>query len=287
MALRLSLLPFVALALILTGCYGRPAPEVNSTEVAVAAGIQLGKPGVVTFSALWCHPCREEIDSMNQASREFAGAIQFRGFLVEGEEKGSTVQQSDISQFISFTGEAPLYGMLMDPSWRVFDTLHAPQGHSLPTMVVIDRTGKAVQTIQQSLDYETQLRPLLVALTQGDNPPPVVVNPVTPPPPATPGQQQLTDSVANWVNRAEVVADPTLVKNVTQAWQSGLTKYAFTSVEMPLDSGQITFVWDGAKVNTPLTAAWTANTAVSICTLNLVLAPDGTLLSSSGNCRQK
>src|SRR6185437_16187476 len=78
----------VVFSLVLGGCYGRPKMHSNSSELARAADLQAGKPSVIVFSALWCHPCREEIDSLNQASRDFAGIVQFRGFLVEGEEKG-------------------------------------------------------------------------------------------------------------------------------------------------------------------------------------------------------
>ncbi len=270
----------------LGGCYGRPKTQINSSMLCHSAGLQPGQPAVVTFSANWCHPCREEIDSLNQANREFAGLIQFRGFLVEGEEKGSPVHESDLSSFTSFTGSRAEYAVRTDPGWQLFDSLHAPQGHSLPTLVIMSQSCKVEEVVQQSLDYQTQLRPLLLALTRGQSAPPVA--PVDPTPvPTKPDQQQLNDTVEHWLSRAEVVANPALIKNFTDSWEAGLQKYNFNSSEMPLNDGQINFLWDGASEDIPQTAAWRSDTPVSVCTLNLTLNADGTLLSSSGKCRLK
>jgi hypothetical protein len=281
----LTLIVGASSVFVMTGCYGRPKMQVNSSQVAHAASLQPGQAAVITFGALWCHPCREEIDSMNEASHEFAGIIQFRGFLVEGEEKGSVVDPGDLADFTSFTGQSAQYAMRMDPSWQLFDSLHAPQGRSLPTMVIINQSGEVTEVIQQSLDYQSQLRPLLLALARGQST--IPVNPSNGGGENKPGQKQITDSVANWQARSEVAANLALVSNVTAAWHSGLQQYAFTAAEMPFASGQITFEWDGASQDTPQTAKWISDTAVSLCTLNLVFKSDGTLLTSSGNCRQK
>jgi len=268
-----------SLLFLLSGCYGRPNVTMNSQEfyqaVAQRANLKQGQPAVITFSALWCHPCREEIDSLNQANQEFGGLIQFRGFLVEGEEKGSTIRAADVSQFTSFTGASAEYMVTIDPQWQLFDMLHEPQGHSLPTMVILDQAGNVEQVIQQSLDYQTQLRPLLLALARGQN------IPIQPKP--TSGQ---VDSIANWVARPEVAAQQTLIDAVTVSWQSGMRKYSFTADEMPFASGQITFSFDGTK-DAPLSAKWLSDTPTSVCTLNVVLNPDGSLASSTGVCRQK
>jgi hypothetical protein len=56
---------------------------------------------------------------------------------------------------------------------------------------------------------------------------------------------------------------------------------------MPFESGTISFNWDGAALNTPKTATWIADTAISYCTLDLILNPDATVASMTGNCRQK
>jgi thiol-disulfide isomerase/thioredoxin len=268
----------LAFSVLLGGCYGRPKMHSSSSELAIAAGVQAGKPSVIVFSALWCHPCREEIDALNQASRDFAGIVQFRGFLVEGEEKGSMVKPSDLSQFTSFTGQAAQYGLLLDPNWQVFDKVGVSQGHALPTMVILNSSLEIDQVIQQSLDYDTQLRPLLLALARGQK---------TSPGSTKPGPGNLTDTVGNWSARAEVVASPDLLNNLTVGWQAGLKKYAFTSDEMPLDAGQISFNWDGAAVNTPRSASWISDTDKSYCTLDLSLNPDATVASMSGNCRTK
>jgi len=269
--------------LFLTACYGRPktnTSHMNATALLSAVGAQPGQATVVTFSALWCHPCREEIDSLNQANSEFAGVIQFRGLLVEGEDKGSPVNQGDINLFTSFTGEHAQYSVKTDPLWQLFDTLHAAQGHALPTMVLINAAGQVEEVVQQSLDYNTQLRPLLQALAIGQAGP-IDTNPI---PPVQPGQ--ISDTVANWEARAEVAASATLLANVKASWQAGLAKFTFTESEMPFEAGKISFLFDGTT-NTPRTAAWVSDTPVSYCTLNLVFKADGSLASSNGNCRQK
>ncbi len=271
-----------SLATIVMGCYGRPA-EHPSVASASTFGVQPGHAAVVTFSALWCHPCREEIESLNHASQEFAGKIEFTGFLVEGEEKGSTVQTIDIENFKTFNGEKPLYPVHSDENWQLFDGLRAPQGRALPTMVIFNKQGQLQEIVQQSLDYETQLRPLLQAIASGQAPAPV--NTPTPTPP--PSSHQATDTVQNWSARAEVASRPTLLANLTAAWQTGLQKYDFTVVEMPLSAGVITFLTDANGVDTPQGVHWLADTPVSVCQLQLNLNPDGTLLTSNGSCRPK
>lgn len=265
-----------AIAILLTGCYGRPnLARSNSAVLAKAIGIQPGQPAVVSFSALWCHPCREEIETLNQGSAEFAGLVQIRGFLVEGEEKGSPVQKSDIVQFTTFSGEKPTYPMGTDTDWGIFDSLHAPQGHALPTLVIFNQNGEVTQVIQQSLDYNTQLRPILEALARGQSTGPIS------------GSSGIKDNVGNWMNRSEVASQPALISNLTASWQAGLIKFDFTTDEMPLASGQITFTWDGAKVNKPQSATWYADTPTQVCNLTLSLNPDATLASASGTCRPK
>jgi thiol-disulfide isomerase/thioredoxin len=273
---------FIASLVFLTACYGRPQMRSRSVPIA-QLGLQTGKPAVLAFSALWCHPCREEIETLNQASQEFAGQIQFAGFLVEGEGKGSPVQTSDLDKFRSFSGTKPLYPMRLDTSWQLFDTLPVPQGRALPTLILVNEKGDTVEVVQQSLDYNSQLRPILAAIAKGQMAP----VPTPPSPPPTSGLQQLTDSVQNWIARAEVIAQPDLQKNLTGAWQTGLLKYDFTEDEMPLGSGRITFGWDGNEKNVPEVANWRAVTADSVCKLQLNLNQDGTLASASGSCRPK
>jgi thiol-disulfide isomerase/thioredoxin len=275
----------LAIPLILVACYGRPHLESQllSPDQFSDLGFKNGMPSVVVFSALWCHPCREEIETVNQAAREFQGLIQFGGYLVEGEEKGSPVQDADLANFKSFNGVSPSYPVALDTNWVKFDAKKFPQGRALPAMMIIDRSGN-YRAIQQSLDYNTQLRPILVSLSQGGSAVPPVESPSPTP---APGLQQLSDKVANWLTRAEVVAHPDLQKNLTDSWSAGLLKYDFDDQEMPLGDGQISFAWDGKDQNIPQVVNWKAITDTSVCKLQINLKPDATVSSMSGSCRPK
>lgn len=273
-----KMLTLSVVALILGGCYGRPQLHGNASAIAHETGLQVGQPAVVVFSALWCHPCREEIEALNSAHREFATSIQFRGLLVEGLEKGSLVQQSDIPQFKSFSGQSAEYSVKIDPVWRLFDSIPTPQGHALPTMVVLNAALEVEQVIQQSLDYDTQLRPLLQKLARGQS---------TTLPPSKPTGGDFSETIEKWEQRAEVAANPNLLKNLEAGWEKGLKQYAFSTDQMPLELGTIAFNWDGANTNTPKSAAWVEDTPISICTMNFVLNPDATVASSNGICRRK
>lgn len=275
----------LAIPLLLAGCFGRPALDKKSSgfDSFGKFGLQEGKPAVIVFSAVWCHPCREEIETLNLATREFGDKIQFLSLLVEGEEKGSRVQEADLAKFVSFKGEKPEYPLGLDVGWAKFDSEGAPQGHALPTMMLYDSTGERFRIFQQSLDYQSQLRPLLLSMAQNAPPPPVV----TPTPTPAPGLQQLTDSVGNWLLRSEVAARPEFEANLNEAWLKGLEKFGFTEFEMPIETGVMNFAWDGASLNVPQSAKWEADTPVNVCKLQLTLNEDASFASASGSCVPK
>lgn len=271
----------LAFSVLLAACFGRPRFD------AVVGGevnhdLKEGIPAVVIYSALWCHPCREEIDTMNRAVAEFGDKIQFVGYLVEGEEKGSPVQESDIEKFTSFGGDKPAYPVRLDEGWSKFDRERPPQGRALPTMALYDAKGKRFQIIQQSLDYH-DLQPTFAAMAANAAPPPIVKPTPTPPP----DLQQLTDTVENWLARPEVKARAEFATNLEAAWQRGLKKLSFTEDQMPLEEGQITFSWDGQTLNVPQTVKWEEDTPASVCKLQVTLNTDASYASATGSCVPK
>lgn len=285
----------------LSGCFGRidDAKSVarSGSAVAVALGLDAAKPSLVVFGSTWCKPCRKEISDFNRIAELFKKNLDVVGVLVEGSAKGSVPTAEGMRQFLSPAGEKPLYSLQLDPGWALFDTLNPSEGHSLPLVALVRADGSVARVIQGSLDFESELKPLVEQFiagqvspqegskvvgekNQGEKP---EDTPATPglSVPTKPGTSPSSFLVKDWVAQEAVKNDPVLVANFNAAWLQGLRQFGFFPSEMPFESGTISLKQsDTGKI--PSFGEWDS---ASNCTLTVTLNPDASYKSARGICR--
>jgi thiol-disulfide isomerase/thioredoxin len=280
--LRLAGRGLILFALILlSGCFGRihdpgEGQQINPKDY----GLDETRPALLVFSAAWCKPCMAEIPALNRALSELDGQVQIKGFVVEGAQKGVAAAPKDGDLFVSPGGDRPAYPLAIDSGWKKFDQFKAGAGRSLPTMVFVSRGHRVLRIVQRSLEYDTELLPLLKALISEQAP--VAPKPDQPAPDPGAGHPQ-SQAFADWAARAGQEPGSATYQNVQEAWLHGLGDYGFPEDDMPFETATMTvFIYDDGH-SVPISALWIAST--TNCRLTVYFKPDGSYDHSTGVCR--
>lgn len=278
-----SLALCLSMLVLLTSCYGRLSDSSSGRELnAKDYGLTDSKPALIVFAAAWCKPCMAEIHSLNRAQAQLGDRLQVTGFAVEGAQKGVPAAPKDTALFQSPHGERPEYPLTLDPSWKLFDQLRPSAGRSLPTMVFVDSNHRVVHLVQRSMEYETELLPLLQNLVAGQTSAPL--------PPQTPKDPQpdpsgkiVNQTFANWTALPGHGPDSEIYQKMQAAWMQGLEDFAFTEDDMPFSNARLRiFAYDDGR-SKPVSGIWVA--ADTGCRLTVYFHPDGSYDRSEGVCR--
>ncbi|MDA8441442.1 MAG: TlpA disulfide reductase family protein [Peptococcaceae bacterium] len=127
---------------------GKPAPDftlsrVNGQQISLSQ--YKGKPVIVNFWATWCPPCRMEMPTLEELSKQ-AAAKGFVLLAVDQEEDAATVQNF-------FAKNHYDYPVVLDTTGAV-SSLYNVSG--IPTTIFIDSSG-IVRTIHVGTMPELQL----------------------------------------------------------------------------------------------------------------------------------
>jgi thiol-disulfide isomerase/thioredoxin len=268
----------LSFALLISGCFGR-IDDGNGQKIdAKAYGLDGVRPALIVFGAGWCKPCLAEIPALNRAQRELGADLQIVNFLVEGKQKGSPAAPDDQAKLQSPKGEKPEYTLQLDPSWTLFDQINPPSGRALPTMVFVGWDQSVARVVQRSMEYESELLPVLQALVAG--------KPVQEEPGKQPDEDQ---GQMKSMTFAEFTATPgnepggSVYTNFQAAGHKGLEEYAFLEEDMPFNRAKMTVtVFENGSI-VPKVGVWDA--FMTGCKLTVFTNPDGTFLRSEGICR--
>ncbi len=276
----------ILLIFSIVGCFGRHDDKLTQSVGQDVFSLSQKIPSVIVFSALWCKPCLAEIDHLNEIQDEFSNQLQIKSFIVEGIQKGSTPSMQEVDQkFVSPLGLKPNYTVELDPNWEKFSRAGGVLARQLPTMMFLDSSGNIVSLTQRTLDLETELRPILQRLIAGL---PVQPTPSAPDPEPTPDLDLQKLRLSEWILRPGNSLESEITKNLRRAWVKGRSGFGFTSVNMPFDSGEITFFsresGSANSVDRPRLMEWSYESDNGRCSLSVLVRPDGTYLSSSGVC---
>jgi thiol-disulfide isomerase/thioredoxin len=151
-------LPLVAAAVVLLGAMGPRfarslvvSHEVREPAVSfqlvlpagapVAAEQLRGRIAVIDFWATWCGPCQHELPELERLYQRFSGDRRVAFYAVDVSEADTPDEQGDTpaqaSEFLRKHGfHMPL---AFDDGGRAAKALHA---HGLPTLLVLDRSGR-------------------------------------------------------------------------------------------------------------------------------------------------
>lgn len=277
---------FVALALmvLISGCYGRIHDDSEGRLFDWKAyGLDGQRPAVVVFGAVWCKPCLSEIKYLNRAQRELNGEVQIAGFVVEGPQKGVAASPKDKDLFQGPGSVTPEYAVKAGASWDLLEQLDPPSGHALPTLVFVNRDQRIVKIVQRSMEFESELMPMLKAIASGE-----VLKPEPPKdPPTPPGNPDAGHfenlGFAAWKALPGNAEGSAVYENLHAAWLRGLEDFTFLEDDMPFAAAKMKeFLYDDGR-NKPVTAIWTAS--MTGCKLTLFLNPDGSYEHSEGICK--
>lgn len=234
---------------------------------------------LLVFAAAWCKPCMSEIHSLNRANSELSDKVQIAGFMVEGAQKGVPAAPKDSDLFVTPAGEHPSYRLTADSAWKLFDALQPSSGRSLPTMVFVNRDHVVIRIVQRSMEYETELLPLLRALASDST---EVPGP-KPGPVEDPQGKPVNMTFAEWSAVADNIPGSAVYVNVEAAWRTGLEKFTWTEDSMPFASARMTIYAYNDGRRKLLSAIWVAEDTG--CKLTVYFNPDGTYDRSEGICR--
>jgi thiol-disulfide isomerase/thioredoxin len=137
----------------------QPAPEVAFTDAdgkPASLATFKGKPAVINLWATWCHPCIEEMPSLDRLQQRFAGKL---AVAAVSEDRGGAARVNP------FVAELKLKDLTiyLDPKGELG---HAFQVRGLPTSIVIDAAGKVVGRVEGEAKWDSDamlavLKPLL------------------------------------------------------------------------------------------------------------------------------
>lgn len=301
--MKISILTLAFLVgLLLPGCLGRqeddlkPAPAANPTRPAGAM--------LLSFGAVWCKPCRKEIDDLNSLAERTKGRLQLKGYLVE-DSKGKPATPQDLPKFVSPKGSRPQFEMAIDTGWSVLESFAPPEGRALPLLVLVNPDGSIYRKLQGLADFESEVASVVDAWLEGlatarptpGSPPNVArgngnttdgSDPVAPGPTA-PEFRSL--KVATWLTLPSFHSEPAaevVYSNMKASWEKGLSAAGFTRTEMPFEAGTVNLrkLSDAADTTVENWATsegrWRSE---SNCTLTVKVTADGSYASSKGICR--
>lgn len=161
-----STLPLLLFCLLSFGLRAQqtfPTPELMTVDrqpVTLANYIGKGKPTVISMWATWCGPCQVELDHMKPHLEKWEGEYG-ANFLAISVDQRHMINR--ITPMVRRKGWK--YNVLVDPDGKLQSTLGFK---SIPTMYVLDGTGKIVKTFRGYANgQEYQVDRLLRRLSAG------------------------------------------------------------------------------------------------------------------------
>jgi thiol-disulfide isomerase/thioredoxin len=94
-------------------------------------------PVHITFWALWCVPCKEELHALKSFAKEHADDP----FTILAVNQDSPKSLAKVKAYVRSQGYP--FTVILDPNSQLFQALN---GQNLPFSVLIDRSGKVVTT---------------------------------------------------------------------------------------------------------------------------------------------
>ncbi len=273
----MKIINYLLLSFLFTSCTGRIDDRVANNLVKDKIALTENKPTIVVFSAVWCKPCKAEIGDLNRISNLYGDKISIVNYIVEGSEKNTAPTFEEINNsYKDQTGEVPNYKMLLDEKWKVYDSLSFQNYHQLPSIIILDNQKNVALKIQRSLDYETELRPVIERLIS--NTP--IENPQTEPDIDSPTKVM---TLLDWISFDGYGESSVITTNLKKAWIKGRSIYGFTSIKMPFLSGEISYL---VRQNNflPKEIIWISDSEDGLCKMNVRIDAQGNYISSSGIC---
>lgn len=272
----LGRLLLIGLVGVLASCYGRLKDTSGQQSLNSIFSLSQEKPSLIVFSAIWCKPCRAEIEDLNKLVSQYGDRIQIRTYVVEGEVRGSNPSEEEIkTQFLSISGEAPKYSVKADSSWIFFEKLKWAQGRQLPSVAFLNSDGSVALQVQRSLEFDSELVPLVEKLIRNSPLPPQVEKP--------PVQNTSKLGISEFTERPGNAMTDVLAQNLQKSWSKGRAVYGFPASKMPFLSGTIDY-YESSSGDVPVQMDWESDSESGFCSLTVKVNPDGSFLSSSGVC---
>jgi len=110
--------------------------ELDGTVSKLSDYLRNG-PVHITFWALWCVPCKEELRALKSFAKEHADDP----FTILAVNQDSPKSLAKVKAYVKSQGYS--FPVILDPNTQVFQAFN---GQNLPFSVLIDQSGKVVST---------------------------------------------------------------------------------------------------------------------------------------------
>jgi len=110
--------------------------ELDGTTTKLSDYLRNG-PVHITFWALWCVPCKEELRALKSFAKEHADDP----FTILAVNQDSPKSLAKVKAYVKSQGYP--FPVILDPNTQLFQALN---GQNLPFSVLIDKSGKIVAT---------------------------------------------------------------------------------------------------------------------------------------------
>ena len=116
--------------------YDFELPDLDGNNVKLSELLQKG-PVMISFWALWCVPCKEEMRVMSDIYNKYKDS----GFVYIAMNQDATKSSSKVKSYIESKNYKFL--VLLDSDTHIFDTFG---GQNLPFGVLLNKKGEVVKT---------------------------------------------------------------------------------------------------------------------------------------------
>lgn len=113
-----------------------PIEELDGTTAKLSDYLRTG-PVYLTFWALWCEPCKQELRALKSFAKEHAD----EPFTILAVNQDTPKSIAKVKAYVKSQGYP--FPVVLDPNAQV---LQAFNGQNLPFSVLIDKSGKVVST---------------------------------------------------------------------------------------------------------------------------------------------
>ena len=144
--MRIKTYAFIAVAILTLSVSRSFAQSISVTNLALdeldGSTSKLSEylrngPVYMTFWALWCEPCKQELRALKAFAKEHADDP----FTILAVNQDSPKSIAKVKAYVKSQGYP--FSVILDPNAQVLQTFN---GQNLPFAVLIDRSGKVVST---------------------------------------------------------------------------------------------------------------------------------------------
>jgi cytochrome c biogenesis protein CcmG/thiol:disulfide interchange protein DsbE len=111
-------------------------PDLDGNNVKLSQLLQKG-PVMISFWALWCVPCKEEMRVMSDIYNKYKDS----GFVYIAMNQDATKSSAKVKAYIE--SKSYKFTVLLDSDTHVFDTFG---GQNLPFGILLNKKGEVVKT---------------------------------------------------------------------------------------------------------------------------------------------